>query len=268
MKKVFFACLGLAFMGVSCKKSDPAPTPTPTPTPVTPSTPSPFMTVTPGTTWRFQQHDNTSGIDTNYTMTSTTADLQINSKLFHVFSDSNETTNQLDSQYYNITGNDYYQYATLGDPLPSFTLKYLNTDKAVGQTVGDTTISTSFNLMNYPVSVTARIVTTIEEKSGTYPINSINYDSVIKVKTEIPTLTASVTISFPPLPPQTINIPITHTENIHSYYAPRVGQIKREYSIQATADLRTLQSFLTTLPASIELINTNKTTTLLSSSIQ
>ena len=260
MKKLIFGCFCIILTAISCKKNE-----SDIPTPVLPS---PFMTFAPGTVWNYNTHDSIYSGDTSFTFTSTSeVDTIISGKAFHVFTNQNDVTGDVQHEYYNISGNDYYQYSNVAYPLPALTIKYLSTDSAVGQILDDTTINSSLEMNGSTVSLTTRIITRIEEKNSTYTVNNINYDSVIKVRTEIPTITASVTGTFPPIPfPVTVNIPIIHNENIHTYYAPRVGQIRRDYSIHATADLSNLPA--AGLPSSLEIINTNKSTTLVSCSIQ
>ena len=115
MKKLLFASISLVILGISCKKS------TPTPDPVAATK---FMTYTAGTFWNYQTTDNTTQVVTPYVLTATSTDTTINTKVYHIFSsvDANGTT----SEYYNNTGNDYFQYTQLSAQLPPMELKYLN----------------------------------------------------------------------------------------------------------------------------------------------
>ncbi len=231
MKKALFTCLGLAILAVSCKKSDP---------PVV--VPSKFMTFTSGIVWNYETVDNIAVTTTPYTLTSTSSDSTINSKVYHIFeyTDVNGTSHQ----YYNNTNNDYFQYTELSTQLPPLELKYLNDNTAAGGTW-----SQAFSALQQGVTITANIQSTIESKGTSLTVNGITYNNVIKVKTEILNPTTDN--------PLVVIDPIT--QSIHSYFAPKYGLIKREFQLHVSGSV---------LGNSSDLINTNTTTNLLSSTVQ
>jgi hypothetical protein len=120
MKKTILACFSIVMLAVSCKKDDPAPAPVP----------DKFLTVSNGSTWNYRVTDNTTSTTTNYTLTSTNRDTTINGKSYHVFTNSDGNT----SEYYNVTGNDYFQFSSLSAQLDALELLYLKDNLAVGNT--------------------------------------------------------------------------------------------------------------------------------------
>ena len=80
-------------------------------------------------------------------------------------------------------------------------------------------------------------------------VNGVTYNNVIKVKTEIlnPTTDNPIVVIDP------------ITQSIHSYFAPKYGLIKREFQLHISGSI---------LGNSSDLINTNTTTNLLSSTVQ
>ncbi len=200
MKKVLFSCFGLAILAVSCSKNDPAP--------ANPAS-SKFMTLTAGSTWNYETIDNITPGTTSYTVTSTTRDTTINGKVYHVFTNSNGNT----SEYYNITDNSYYNYAELTAPLDPIEFLYLKDNVAAG---GSWSQSVPVTVPGLPFPLTATVTNTVEEKGGSKVVNGITYTNVIKVKTDI---------SVAGIPASAI------TTNIHSYYAPKYGQIRTESAI-------------------------------------
>ena len=85
---------------VSCKKSETAKT----------LPEDKYITTSTGSTWNY--HDiNASGtapVNKDYTLTSTSRDSSINSRNYHIFSNSVGG-----NQYLSITGSDYYQFDSL-----------------------------------------------------------------------------------------------------------------------------------------------------------
>ena len=233
MKKLLFASMSLVILGISCKKS------TPTPDPVAATK---FMTYTAGTFWNYQTTDNTTQVVTPYVLTATSTDTTINTKVYHIFSsvDANGTT----SEYYNNTGNDYFQYTQLSAQLPPMELKYLNDVSPVG-----TTWSQPISITQSGVTLTADIKNTIMEKGFTETVNSIAYTNVTRVKTEIVNLSSSNPL---------VSVSIL-TQNIATCFAPKFGLIKREFALHITASA---------LGSSQDVINTSTTNQLMSSNIQ
>lgn len=204
MKKALFATGFIILTAISCSKDDPAPAPGATV----------YMSLTAGST---RNYDVTSitppGAPTNYTVTSTNRDTTIGSRSYHVFTNSSSGA----SEYYNISGNDYYTFQKLPAALGGSSIEnlYLKDNAAVNATWTQTNTVT---LTGVPFPVTVNIINKIVEKGLSKTVNSIAYTDVIHVKTDI---TASV-----------IGTPVTGlTTDIHYYYAPRVGLIQNNSQI-------------------------------------
>jgi hypothetical protein len=230
MKKIIISALFIASMVTSCKKDDPG---TGTPTI------SKFITTTPGTTWTYQTTDNSTSEVTTYTRTSSDRDTTINSKLYHIF--NNTDLNGTTQAYYNNTGNDYYQFSTLAAALDPIELNYFNDSKNVGETW---TQSVTAPVPNSPIplTLTIRINYSVVEKGTSLVVNGKTYTNVVKVKSDI---------TIDPIPFVTIST----TSNIYNYYAPKYGLIKSDFNLIASL-------------SGAEVINTNTSDILMSSSIQ
>ena len=230
MKKIIISALFIASMATSCKKDDPG-----TGTPAI----SKFITTTPGTTWTYQTTDNSTSEVTTYTRTSSDRDTTINSKLYHIF--NNTDLNGTTEAYYNNTGNDYYQFSTLADALDPIELNYFNDSKIVGETWNQSVTAPVPN-SPIPLSLTIRINYSVVEKGTSLVVNGITYTNVTKVKSDI---------TIDPIPFVTIST----TSNIYNYYAPKYGLIKSDFNLVASL-------------SGAEVINTNTSDILMSSSIQ
>lgn len=244
MKKLLFISLLVSILGVSCKKSDPTPTPTPTPEL------DKYMSLAPGSSWNYQTVD-TSNIISTYTVTSSNLDTLIGSKTYHIFNetDNNGTT----ESYYNITGNDYSQFASLGAQLPGFEMIYLK-EKAPKDTSWSTHFMTTQTLNGNPAEINADILNTIDSTELKMTVNNIAYSNVVKVKTEIKNLTIKTTITIQGIPiPITINP--TVIQDTYNYYAPKFGKIKGHNELKISVQ------------GQGTIINNNSTTTLLSANI-
>ena len=198
MKKVIFTLLAVSMFGISCKKSDP-------PAPVTPDK---YMSLTAGSTWNYELINNLLVTTTPFILTSTTKDSTSNGRLYHVFTNSSGSANE----YYNITGNDYYNFRNLPASLGGTSLEniYLKDNAAVG---------TSW-VQSAPVTVSgfALVITltnSITEKGISKIVKGVTYNDVIHVTT-----TMAVTVSGIPLPAGAL------TTNIHYYYARKFGLIQ------------------------------------------
>lgn len=172
------------------------------------------MDFTAGGASKYQSTNNLTAAVTTYTVTSTNRDTTINSKTYHIFTNSSGTPNE----YYNITGNDYYTFRSLGAALANLTVEsiYLKDNAAVG---------TSWSqVINLPVSgvpggtVPATITNTIAEKGINRTVNSIAYTDVIHVTT---------TIAVQGLPAGSL------TTDIQSYYARKAGLIESKNKLNA-----------------------------------
>jgi len=233
MKKLFFASACILLLATSCKKSTPAPAPVAS---------VDFITLTAGTTWNYQTTDNTTSTVTPYVLTATATDTTISSKTYRIFTsvDATGTT----EAYYNHTGNDYYEYTQLSAQLPPIDLKYLNDVAAVGTTWSQP-LSVTVTQFGITVTINGNISNSILSKGTTETVNNKAYSNVIKVKTEITNLSSS----------NPLVTPSVVSQNIVAYYAPKYGLIRRDFALHVTA-------------AGTDVINTNTTNILLSSSIQ
>jgi hypothetical protein len=165
-----------------------------------------YIDVTAGITKKYQTTNNLTAAVTTNTQTSTSRDSSINGKTYHVFTNSNGTANE----YYNITGNDYYTFRSLGAALANLTVEsiYLKDNAAVG---------TSWSqLVNVPVTgiptgASVTLTNTITEKGISRTVSGIAYTNVIHITT---------TIAVAGLPASSI------TTDIQSYYAAKAGLIE------------------------------------------
>jgi hypothetical protein len=204
MKMRFLSLLGLSLLVFSCKKSDPDPV-----VPVTP-----YMSTSANSTWQYEQITNPTGpgtVTTNYTLTSTNRDSSINGRPYHVYTNSNGNA----SEYYNITGSDYYQFRSLPAALGSAKIEalYLKDNVALnGSWTQNVTITIS------GVNVALIFTNTVTEKGGTKTVNGINYTDVI-------TVTSTITPNTPGIPASAI------TSDIKSYYARKVGLIQNDNKV-------------------------------------
>jgi hypothetical protein len=229
MKKIIISALFIASMATSCKKDDAG----------TPAI-SKFITTTPGTSWNYQTTDNSTSEVSTYTRISSNRDTTINSKLYHIF--NNTDVNGTTEAYYNNTGNDYYQFSTLASGLDPIDLNYLNDTKIVGETWNQ---SISVPVPNSPIPglmLTIRINYSVVEKGTSLVVNGKTYNNVVKVKSDI---------TIDPI----FGLSVSTTSNIFNYYAPKYGLIKSDFNLIASLN-------------GSEVINTNTTDLLMSSSIQ
>ena len=191
-----------AFMLImsSCKKSESTNTP---PT----QQDTAYLTTSPGSTWNYHETDasGTTPINSDYTLTSTSRDTSINGKSYHIFSNSDGST-----QYFNVTGHDYYQFdslpATLGTSV--FERLYLK-DNVAAATTWSQDINVTLSGVPFPIPII--ITYNILEKGISRTVNGNSYSDVIHVST---------TISSSVIPAASL------VTNINSYYAPKYGLIE------------------------------------------
>lgn len=201
MKKIIFAGIFLAITSISCQKDV---------NPDNQNPPETYMSFTAGQTRTYTTVDNIAATNTTYILTSTDRDTMANGKSYHVF-----TNGAGPNEYYNITGNDYFQFAALPDMLGGTNeeMLYLKTNAAVG---------TSWNKqINVPVSglplpIVVTLTNTISQTGITKEVNGITYNNVIKVETSV---------AAAGIPTSAI------TSDIDSYYAPKYGLIENHYVI-------------------------------------
>ena len=201
MKKALFAAIIILATTLSCKKDNGNNPPG--------ATATVYMSLSAGSTRNYElTNNNPPSAPTSYTVTSTTRDTAIGTRSYHIFSNSNSGG----SEYYNISGNEYFSYQSLPAALGSATVEnlYLKDNAAVNTTWNQTFPVT---LTGVPFPVTVKILNTILEKGISRTVNNIVYTNVIHVKSDI---TASVLVT-----------PVTGlTSNINYYYAPKVGLIE------------------------------------------
>lgn len=207
MKRIFFLILTIAGAGSSCKKDD---SNTPLPTPA-----EKYMNYSAGSEWNIETVNDasTSPVTVTYKLSSTNRDSTINSKAYHVYTNSIGA-----NEYYYNTGNDYYNYRVLSPGLGggAAEILYLKDNAAVG-----TEWSQTFPVTISGVPITATFNNKIEERGTTKTVNAVEYKDVIKVKT---------TLQIAGIPFQT-----TITTDIYKYYAPKVGPITERTAIDISS---------------------------------
>jgi hypothetical protein len=208
MKKLLFAGFAFLFLATSCKKDNPSGN----------NVASPFMTLASGTTWNYETTDNATSTVTPYTLTSTNIDTVVGSRSYHVFNsvDANGST----QEYYNISGDDYYQFTQIAAQLPTIELLYLKNNAANG-----TNWTTPIAITQQGLSINASVKNTIESNNTSVTVNGTTYNNVIKVRTEINN--ATVTVPGIPFP-----LPITVTQNMFAHYAPKYGLVERNTALK------------------------------------
>ena len=202
MKKAVLAIFCLSATLFACKDKS-------TPTPALDA----YMSTSAGSKWTYDVITNpgmagsTTVIDT---VTATSTDTVINisgARTYRIVKHTNGGT----SDYYNISGNDYYRFQNLPGASTKIENIYLKDNAAAGvawsQTVTATIAGTPL-----PITVTNSIVS----KNLTKTVNGITYTDVIDVKTDI---TSSA------LPAGSI------VADIHNYYARKVGLIQGDYKV-------------------------------------
>ncbi|MEO6538837.1 MAG: hypothetical protein ABIT07_13295 [Ferruginibacter sp.] len=168
-----------------------------------------YMTTTAGSKWNYEAIDNVSLTTSLYSLTSTSRDSTIGGKQFHVY--LNSSTNA--SEYYNITGGDYYSYQSLPAALGGTKAEnlYLKSNAAI-----NFTWSQSYPVTISGVPITVNVTNKIIEKSISKTVNGTTYTQVIHVET---------TLAIPGIPSTSL------TTDIQSYYAPKVGLIENNTKI-------------------------------------
>ena len=242
MKQTLFGCFLFAIAVVSCNDK-----------PVVPPVVDPgisYLTMDSGTIWNYQVDNITDTLttSTNYSLEASNEDTTVNSRVYKIFHRTD--TSGLHSDYFNVTVNEYFQFTRLSSNLPTTEIKYLVNNAPLG-TFWDDPFEITQNQAGITVTVNATIRNSVEEKGSSFTVDSVTYNNVIKIKTEIinPTITSSLPI---PLSIEPI------TQNIYAYYAPKYGLIKKEFQLNVDVNaLGTIQNF----------INTNKVTKLISTNI-
>ncbi len=188
----------IILFAISCKKKSGTTTP--------PIQPDVYITTTAGSTWNYHQVDSSAAtpVNSDYTLTSTPNDTTINSKSYHIYTNSGGGF-----QYLNLTGDNYYQFDSLpaGFGATAFENLYLKDNADVGI---KWTQNLSVTVPGVPIAVPLTITYTIAEKGISKTVNNQPYTNVIHV-------TASISSSL--IPPNAL------TSSINMFYAPKYGMI-------------------------------------------
>jgi hypothetical protein len=200
-KTTILALMGCFFIFSSCKKKTITPAPNPTVS---------FMNRNAGSIWNYEVINNTPPASTNtYSLTSTDRDSTITSNQYHVYSNSGTGA----SEYYRVSGTDYYTYQSLPAALGGTKVEnlYLKAGVAVG-TTWPQTYNITYNSLPLAITLTDKI----EEKGISRTVNSITYNNVTHVSTSI----------------SVAGIPATSlVSDIQYYYAPNYGMIENTSKI-------------------------------------
>ena len=221
MLKMTFACFFTCLLAVSCKKSS-------TSDPVTPATEN-YMNFTTGSTWNYEIIDNIAASTSLYTITSTNRDSTFLGNTYHVFTNSNGP-----SQYYGVTGNEYFDYEKIPSGISSSSRKnkYLIADLAKAESWQQT-----YPIIFNGVQRTLFITNTITDKGISKTVNGITYTNVIYVKTAL---------TIEGIPAGLL------TSDISSYYAPHYGLIENSSVITVvTIGVPATQSTTTRLKTAV-----------------
>lgn len=172
-----------------------------------------YLNLTAGSARTYEFKNNTAPTTTNtYTVTSTNRDTTINSRSYHVF-----TNSMGGSEYYAQSGGDYYAYQALPAAMANTNVEilFLKDNAATGTSwlAGTTTV----NVPGFG-TLTININNTIAAKGLSKTVNAITYTDVIHV---------SSVISVP-------GFPTAVSSNIHYYYAPKYGLIENSVELSST----------------------------------
>ncbi|MBS1742443.1 MAG: hypothetical protein JST81_05355 [Bacteroidetes bacterium] len=207
MKKLFFVLLCGAAALVSCKKDN-------NNDPVAPTN-QPYSNGNAGTNWVYEvKTQNPTTLDTTTVLDTsrvTGSDTSIGSKQYYIVAHNNGT-----HSYYNVTGNDYYQFQNISIPSvidTALEILYLKDNGSVG-TSWNQVLPVSVDLgLPLPVTVNVTFTSTIQGTGLSRLVNGTTYNDVIYVKT---------TLSAPG---------ITITSDISNYYARNIGLIEGGYDV-------------------------------------
>ena len=199
MKKAVLAIFSLSFLFFACKDKV-------VPTPTVGS----YMSLTAGSKWTYDVITNpgmagsTTVIDT---VTSTSTDTMINARSYHIVKHTNGSV----SDYFYISGNDYYRFQNIVGAGTKIENIYLKSFEAAGSSWAQT-VNASISGTTLPITVT----NSIAARGTTKTVNGMVYTDVIDVQT---------VLSSTGLPAGSI------VSDIHSYYAPKVGLIQGDYKV-------------------------------------
>jgi hypothetical protein len=202
MKKALFLSFILCMVILSCQEKN-------GPEPIVPAAEN-FMNMNPGSSRTYDAINNTPPASTNtFILTSTSRDSIVDGKTYHVFTNSGTGA----SEYYRVSGSDYYTYQSLPAALGGTKVEnlYLKTGAAIGETWSQT-----YNITYSGVPLAVTITHKTEEKAISRTVNAVPYANSIHIST---------TISVAGIPPANL---IT---DIDYYYAPGYGLIENTSKI-------------------------------------
>ncbi|MEO8771009.1 MAG: hypothetical protein ABI402_13005 [Ferruginibacter sp.] len=207
MKKSIFALFSICVIAISCKKDHPDPVA---------STSLPYSNSTVGSNWIYElkTQDQTT-LDTIVSLDTSSVingDTTIGSKNYTRVEHKNGS-----HTYYNVTGNDYFQFQHFVIPATidtSIEALYLKDNVAMGGSWNQA-LNVTVNI-GIPVTLTITITSTITGTGLSRTVNGNTYNDVISVGT---------TLSAPG---------VTITSNINNYYARNIGLIEGNYDIDVS----------------------------------
>ena len=200
MKKIATLAFLVCILCISCQKNN-----NPDSTTV-----ENFMNMKAGSIWNYETINNIPPPTTSlYSLSSTSRDSSIDSKNYHVFINSGSGA----SEYYRVSGSDYYTYQSLPAALGGTKVEnlYLKAGAAVGASWAQT-YNITYN--TFPLAVT--ITNKIEEKGISRTVNGSTYNNVIHVSTSI---------AIGGIPAASL------LSDIDYYYAPNYGMIENTSKI-------------------------------------
>lgn len=171
-----------------------------------------YLNTSANSSWNYEQTDSSTGtgVVNNYVITSTSKDTVINSKTYHIYTNSDGGFN-----YQNVSGHDYYQYDSLpaGFGTGVFERLYLKDNGTAGSGWSQ---DFNVNIPGFPIAVPVTLTNNIVERDISRVVNGVTYTSVIHTST-------SISSSL---------IPTGLTTAINSYYAAKYGLIENSTIIQ------------------------------------
>ena len=197
-----------------------------------------YLNTSGGSSWNYHKIDSShidslhpTPVNSNYTITSTAKDTSINARTYHIY-----TNSAGGYQYFNLSGNNYYQFDSLPAGLgnAAFEELYLKDNAAVGATWSQTQ---TVMVTGSPAPVPVLLSFSIAEKNISRIVNATNYTNVIHV---------SATISSSFIPAASL------TSSINNYYAPNFGLIESSTKINLN-----YLGLLENVNLSVKLLNAN-----------
>lgn len=213
MKKLIFALFSVSSLLFACKKSDPDP--------VAPTN-QPYANANDGTNWIYEvKTQDATTLDTIVSLDTSRVskpDTAIGSKSYYrvIHNDGTHT-------YFNVSGNDYYQFQHIVLPSvidTSIEILYLKDNAATGVSWSqDLTVNVDIGGgITVPVKITFTSTITAAGTSNPKTINGITYPDVISVSTAL-----------------TNNAGLPMTSNIVNHYARNIGLIQGNYDVDITS---------------------------------